>query len=143
MKRKKQDLIANLKKQGHRITPQRKKLLELFKTVKGHLSAEEIHELSKKKGLNISLATIYRNLDLFKKIGVMNEEDFGDGKRRFEISSQHHHHLICLTCGKIQELNDPLLDNFEKKLENNSRFKITDHRLEFYGYCPQCKKKIK
>lgn len=107
------------------------------------MSAEELYRAVKKRYPNIGLATVYRTLDLLKGLGLVNEEVFGEGHRHFEANPDHHHHLVCLSCGRIEEFGERVLDQFQQSLEERFRFEIVDHCLEFYGYCSFCRSRKK
>ena len=140
-----------LKKRGYRITDPRREILSILETINGHPNAREIFLQLSKKQLKIGLTTIYRTLDLFVKLGMLNKCEFGDRQNRYEIvpeKSDHHHHLICEKCGKVIEYRD-LIDEetkLVKKLENSLTkkygFEIRNHELKFYGYCKKCLKSI-
>ncbi len=107
------------------------------------MSAEELYRAVKKRYPNIGLATVYRTLDLLKGLGLVNEEVFGEGHRHFEANPDHHHHLVCLSCGRIEEFGERVLDQFQRSLEERFRFEVVDHCLEFYGYCSFCRSRKK
>jgi Fur family ferric uptake transcriptional regulator len=126
----------------YKLTPQRKVILEVFtKNPDKHLSAEEVWGIVKKTNPEMGLATIYRTLDLFAELDVLQRMDFGDGRARYEFYESevhHHHHLICLKCGYVSEFEDDLLETLESEIERKNRFQIVDHQLKFYGYCEKC-----
>ncbi|MDD3894493.1 MAG: transcriptional repressor, partial [Syntrophomonadaceae bacterium] len=126
-----------------RLTEQREAVLQVMLKNKGkHLSAEEVLEKARKKVPNIGIATVYRTLEKLTELEVLYKSVFDGGKYRYEIydisSNHHHHHIICLNCGKIFEVQEDLLNDLEQQIEMQG-FKIVDHELKFYGYCPQCK----
>lgn len=141
------DLTQKLKGPHHKITPQRKIVLEVFIENPGeHLSAEDVHYILRDKGYDIGLATVYRSLELLSDLSILQKNDFGDGCRRYELNTatanaHQHHHLICVSCGKVAEFADDLLDELEDDIMKKSNFKITDHQVTFYGYCSKCQKK--
>ncbi|MEW5919477.1 MAG: transcriptional repressor [Bacillota bacterium] len=133
----------------HRLTPQRKLVLEIFlENKEHHLSAEELYQISREKGEEIGLATIYRTLELLEELGLLQKMNFGDGRSRYELGPMetldrhhhhHHHHLICLECGRILEVEEDLLSQLEKVVEEKHNFQIINHYLQFFGYCPACR----
>jgi Fur family transcriptional regulator, ferric uptake regulator len=137
-------IIRNNKSQiaGHPMTMQRSLLLELIKQAKGHLDADELYRQAKEKEPRISLATIYRNLKLFKEIGLIAENDLGETHSHYEIKgSNEHHHMVCLGCGKVIEFDSPLVTEAVEKLQQDKGFEITSVRLKLDGYCRKCKGK--
>lgn len=135
--------------QGHKLTPQRRLVLEVFlENESDHLSAEETYNLARAKDREIGIATVYRTLDLLEEVGILQKSDFGDGRKRYEVSLEeqdehHHHHLVCLKCRQIQEVEEDLLNQLERLVEEEKGFLIVDHRVQFYGYCRQCRDKDK
>ncbi len=126
-----------------KLTPQRRIIMEIFSQNQGkHLSAEDVYGMVKKTHPEIGFATIYRTLDLFAELDILQKIDFGDGRGRFEFSESkvhYHHHLICLKCGSVAEFDDDLLETLESIIEKKNRFQIVDHQLKFYGYCEKCR----
>lgn len=134
-----------LQEKAYKITPQRQIILKaLLDHPEEHLSAEEIHLIVKKKDPEVGLATIYRTLEILTNLDILHKINFGDGCTRYELAEQeshNHHHLICVNCGKVIEVNDDLLETLETWIEKKTHFCITDHQLKFYGYCKDCQSK--
>ncbi|WP_025728579.1 Fur family transcriptional regulator [Atopobacter phocae] len=131
---------------GYKLTPQREMTLQvLLDKDEEHLSAEEIYMLLKANYPSIGLATVYRTLDILTEIGVIYKVNFDDGLARYDLKttgSEHfHHHLLCLECGKIDEVFDDLLVDIEPIVERDYQFKVVDHRLTFHGICAECQAK--
>lgn len=127
---------------NYKLTSQRQNILDvLMKNFGEHFSAEELYEKVKEINPDIGLATVYRTLELMCQLGIAHQLDFDSTYKRYELTpeGQHHHHLICIECGKIIEFNDKVLEGFEEKLENEYQFDIVEHRIKFYGRCNQCK----
>ncbi len=125
--------IESLKSLGSRITPIRTKMIQLLVDSKKPVSVSEILKLVK-----ANKTTIYRELEFLMAQGLVNEIDFGDGKKRYESSHlDHHHHLVCTKCGEIDDvdLEDVELDT---KAAMKSGYQIQKHSLEFFGMCPRC-----
>lgn len=128
----------------HRLTPQRRLVLEILMDNKDHhLSAEEVYRLSREKGEDIGIATVYRTLDLLEEMGLIHKLNFGDGRSRYELEhsplEHQHHHLLCLNCQEIIEVEEDLLQRLEETIEKKHGFKIVDHRVQFFGYCQRCR----
>lgn len=134
-----------LSNSNFKLTTQRETVLKvLLENNHEHLSADEIYLLVKEKAPDIGLATVYRTLELFNDLNVVEKLYFGDSVTRFELRSEeelhNHHHLICVKCGKVQEINEDWLGLIEEKVEKEFDFEILDHRLIFQGICDECKK---
>lgn len=136
----KQNLIKKLKAVGLKITPQRQEILNILLREK-HKSAEEIYKEISLKFPNISLDTVYRNLNKLKDLGLLINVHSSDNKQRYELcnKNEHHHHLICLGCGKEEELDFCPLCFIDQKEIENKNFTIKSHQFELFGYCSKCK----
>jgi len=135
---------------GYRYTLPREAVLQVLTQTPEHLSAEDIYFLVHARYPQIGLTTVYRTLDLLVRMGIVVKFDFGDGRARFELAAHsggksHHHHLICTLCGRVIDYSDflekekELLQTTQKGLSEKYNFEITDHLIQFYGKCQQCK----
>jgi Fur family ferric uptake transcriptional regulator len=128
----------------------RQAILEVLSNTEEHPSAEEIYLAVQKIYPNIGLTTVYRTLELLVDMGLVFKFDFGDKRARYELSQgptskKHHHHLVCTNCGRIIDYTDfideekELLRRTEAGLSEKYNFKITDHLIQFYGLCDECR----
>ena len=124
-------------KLNYRITPARKKIIEIFSDKTNPLSAQKVSLLLTNKNIEVNKTTIYRELDFLLKNGFITELHINSGKKFYESSKlKHHHHLICNHCGVIEDITLKRdLAGEEKRLELEKRFKISNHSLEFFGLC--------
>jgi Fur family transcriptional regulator, peroxide stress response regulator len=134
------EAIETLKKTGVRITPQRHAILEYLIQSMSHPTADEIYKSLEGKFPNMSVATVYNNLRVFKEVGLVKELTYGDTSSRFDCVTSDHYHIICTKCGKIVDFHYPGLDEVETLAEQVTGFHVADHRMEIYGLCPTCKK---
>ncbi|MCB5950727.1 transcriptional repressor [Enterococcus sp. BWT-B8] len=137
-----------LHESGFKLTPQREAtLLVLLENEKDHMSAEEIYFLVKRKSPEIGLATVYRTLEILTDIKVIDKVSFNDGLARYDLRKEgakhFHHHLLCLECGNIEEVEEDLLGAVEEIVEQRYHFIVKDHRLTFHGICQECQQKKK
>lgn len=143
MAREYEILKKKLREKGFKLTPQRKSILDVTIANEGkHLSAEEIYELVKNYCPDIGLATVYRTMQIFDEIGLVYKHNFDDGRSRYEFSQDEdhqHHHLICIKCGRVVEVEEDLLEQLEYEVECKYNFSVTNHNLKFFGYCSQCR----
>ena len=99
----------------------------------------------KDKAPEIGLATVYRTLELLAEIKVVDKINFGDGVARFDLRKEgakhFHHHLVCMECGKVDEIHEDLLPQVEERVETEYNFKILDHRLTFTAFALNAKLK--
>ena len=116
-------------------------ILELISKDSKPLSVFEIINRMK-KNISANKTTIYREINLLKKEGIILEIQLNEKNKRYELSSKkHHHHIVCTNCNKIEDVVlDKDLETQEKKIEKNKKFKIINHSLEFFGFCEKCQK---
>lgn len=138
-------LREKLKEKGYKLTPQRRSILDIILETEGnHLSAEEIYELVKNKCPDIGLATVYRTMQMFDEVGLVYKHNFDDGRSRYELNHHNedhqHHHLLCVGCGKVIEVEGDLLEQLEGNIEKKYNFKVNNHNVKFFGYCESCRK---
>jgi len=128
--------------EGRPVTTQRSLLLELIRQADRHLDADELYRRARAKEPRISLATVYRNLKLFKELGLIAENNLGETHSHYEIKGTvEHHHLVCLGCGQVIEFGSPLIAKAVAKAQREKGFDITSVQLKLEGYCPKCKEK--
>ena len=126
---------------SYKLTPQREATVRVLENEEDHLSAEDVYLLVKEKSPEIGLATVYRTLELLSELKVVDKINFGDGVSRYDLRQEgaaFHHHLICTQCGAVQEIQEDLLGEVERKVERDWSFKVKDHRLTFHGICKNC-----
>jgi Fur family transcriptional regulator, peroxide stress response regulator len=120
-------------------TYQRRVILEELSKVKTHPTADEVYEMARKRLPNISMATVYRNLDLMSKSNSIYKLDIAGRKKRFDADITKHYHLRCEDCGGVVDLELSQLEDIEKRLESLKGLEgIVDFSLEFKGKCKQC-----
>jgi Fur family transcriptional regulator, peroxide stress response regulator len=132
-------IIQKLRANGHKITPQRLAIAKILAGSEDHPSVENIHTQIKKDFSTMSLATVYRNILLIKSLGEVLELGFPDGSNRYDgIKPYPHPHVICIKCKKIVDPDLDSLDEMKKEVALATRFKILNHRLDFFGICSNC-----
>lgn len=139
--------IEQIKKQLHahsyKLTPQREATVSvLLEREEDHLSAEDVYLLVKEKSPEIGLATVYRTLELLSELKIVDKINFGDGVARYDLRKEgakhFHHHLVCIECGSVEEIENDLLEDVERIIQKDWGFEVKDHRLTFHGICRQC-----
>jgi Fur family ferric uptake transcriptional regulator len=129
---------------GRAVTSQRKLLLSLIKKAGGHISAKELYRLASKKNESISLATVYRTLQLFKELGLVEERRLGQMYCHYEMKeSAEHQHLVCRSCGKVIEFDSPLFNKLAEELQRDYCFILKKIEVYMEGYCKDCAKDAK
>lgn len=142
MKKELDQYIDILKQKNMRMTSQRYAILEYLLTDEIHPTANEIYQHLKTDFPNMSIATIYNNLNFFKEAGILIELPFSDSSSRFDLSVSKHYHAICNKCGKVIDFNYPGLVEIEHAIENMTGFKVDGHQFNITGYCPICQKEL-
>ena len=132
----------NLKNIGLKATTPRLKILDLFqKADNRHLTAEDVYRLLIAEDMDIGLATVYRVLTQFEQAGLLERHYFETGKAVFELShGQHHDHLVCIDCGRVEEFYDAEIERRQTKIARERGFTIREHALYLYAECskPEC-----
>ncbi len=128
---------------GIRATKQRLLVLDLLMEEQMPISVEQIFLKVKAQDESINLSTVYRILSTFTEKGIALKSLLGESSvAYYELNRMvHKHHLICLSCHKIMNINHCPLENYEKELQRTTAFEVVSHKLEIYGYCPECKSK--
>ncbi len=132
-----------LSKRGIRYTIQRDILLRYILTLKDHFNADLLYLNSSASGINISRATIYRNLPLFEECGIIKKALQDKDRSYYELSirKEHHDHLVCVECGKIIEFCSNKIELIQKEIYKNYKFSPTSHQLILRGVCDKCSRK--
>jgi len=136
-----------LKSSGLKATLPRIKVLEVFqRATQRHMAAEDVYKVLLTEGADIGLATVYRVLMQFEQAGLLSRSHFESGKSVFELNEgQHHDHLVCLTCGRVEEFYDPEIERRQRAVAEKHGFELQDHALSLYAVCnkPACPHKSK
>ncbi|MBY0578314.1 MAG: ferric iron uptake transcriptional regulator [Burkholderiales bacterium] len=127
----------DLKNIGLKATLPRIKILELFENSSvRHLTAEDVYKLLINEGMDTGLATVYRVLTQFEQAGLLVRHHFEGGKAVYELNTGNHHdHIVCLQCGRVEEFYDPEIERRQSKIAKEKGFIITDHSLYLYADC--------
>ena len=138
-----------LQKHNLRVTFQRKAILKILYNCRGHhLDIQNIYQLLRKTNgekNKAGIATIYRTMEMFEKIGLVSKLYLEDLPARYELvlpDDKKHHHLICLKCGMVQELDDYFTKDFKHVVKKIKGFTIKDKSIKIYGYCSKCIKEV-
>ena len=134
------DLAKRLRSRGYRLTPQREAVLGVLERNEGRpLSAEDIHSMAAEEYPGLGLTTVYRAIYLFCDLGIAFQVHLRSGNRYYEIESgKHHHHMECISCGRIELLETCMIDDIVEVVRDGSDFLVTSHCMSLFGYCPQC-----
>ena len=127
----------DLKSSGLKATLPRIKILEVFqRSQRRHMTAEDVFKALLGEGADIGLATVYRVLMQFEQAGLLTRSNFESGKAVFELNEgQHHDHLVCMTCGRVEEFFDPEIEKRQRAIAENRGFELQEHSLALYARC--------
>ncbi len=135
-------LTTYMAKKGLRSTAQRRLIVDTFFEAASHMTIEDLLNEVRSRDKGIGYATVYRTLKLLAECGVAAERKFGDGLSRYELAddaSAHHDHLICESCGKIVEFEEPRIEALQDEVALRYGFTISSHKHEMYGICAACR----
>lgn len=134
--------VTALDAAGHRLTAPRRAVAELISARDGHFTAADLVGDARARRLRIGRATIFRSLDLFAGLAVLERVDLPNGEHAYVPCqpSQHHHHIVCAGCGRVTEISDPRLVTTMEEIQRRTGWQVDDHRLELYGRCPGCRR---
>lgn len=133
-------LVEQLQAQNMRVTPQRAIICEVIEGLEGHITAEEIFQEVQKVNLYISLATVYRTLELLQELNLINQTNFGRSQAYFALKEHGpHHHLVCVECGKIAEFEDELFEPIRINLREQFGFEAHTEHMSIFGLCQKCR----
>ena len=126
-----------LKSSGLKATLPRIKILEIFqRSERRHMTAEDVFKALLGEGADVGLATVYRVLMQFEQAGLLTRSNFESGKAVFELNEgQHHDHLVCLDCGRVEEFYDPEIEQRQRAVTVSRGFALQEHTLALYARC--------
>lgn len=132
---------SDLRKVGLKVTIPRTKILDMLEqSPEKHLSAEDIYKALMEAGDDVGLATVYRVLAQFEAAGLVNRLNFEGGQSVFELNQgEHHDHIICIKCHKVEEFTDDDIEERQKAIAKKMGYEITDHALNIFGICSDCR----
>jgi Fur family ferric uptake transcriptional regulator len=134
-------LTAHIRDGNGRITGPRMRVAEVFFSMEGHPGVEQLAAEVRRRHKGIGYATVYRTMKLLVESGLVAAREFGEGFARYEVQepAEHHDHLICTSCGRILEFEDPGIEDLQERVTRAHGFVMQRHRLEIYGLCPTCR----
>lgn len=134
------ELAERLRRKSRKVTGPRQAILGILRRHRHPMSIREI--FSELGAGDCDLATVYRSMHLLEEMGMVKRFHFGRGGARFELLEEgddgHHHHLVCVECSQVIELQDCFPTELEQRIARRNGFKSVTHHLEFFGVCPGC-----
>lgn len=131
-------LTRVLRENSMKVTPQRIAIYEVLANSNEHPSAEMIYKKLSSVYPTMSLATVYKSIDVFKKAGLIQELNVGECSFRYEINTTPHPHIICTECHKVEDIADNIFTDLIEKVSDHTRYSVEKQQLYFYGKCPNC-----
>jgi Fur family ferric uptake transcriptional regulator len=133
------DTAEILRHAGHKMTPQRLLIVRALRHAGGHVTATRIADDVRREYPFVDASTVYRTLDVLRRMRLVTATDMGSGDYVYEWApEQPHHHLICSSCGHVQELSHDYLEQFEQRLAGDFSFKPDLHHFAIFGLCREC-----
>jgi Fur family ferric uptake transcriptional regulator len=135
------EVQQRLRTAGYRNGAARTALVDLLDTQACCASAADLHDTLRERGRNVGLASVYRVLDSLLESGLVQRVDVGDGVARYEpvrTSEEHHHHLVCTGCGKVEAFTDPGLERAIHRVQETSGYAVDTHDVVLHGACADC-----
>ena len=133
----------DLKNAGLKVTIPRLKILQILEKQvnERHLTAEMVYKILISENEEIGLATVYRVLTQFEAAGIVTRHHFEGGNSISELDTgDHHDHILCMKCGKVDEFTDELIEVRQQEVASQLGYDLVDHGLYLYGFCPKCRK---
>ena len=124
-----------------RLTTQRQIILEELSKVKTHPTASELYDMVRKRLPRIGLGTVYRNLELMAENGMVLKLEVGGTQKRFDATTQTHYHIRCTDCGKVDDIDTPVMEDLVREAANATAYEVLGHHIEFSGRCLACQRK--
>ena len=133
-------IVESLRQEGYRLTPQRMMILDIINDSVSHISAEEIHQKVRQQYPFVNISTIYRTLNLLKRLRLISETDLGEGYVRYELlERERHHHLVCRRCGESFALEHDFLKPLQLRLLKKYGFAADVDHFAIFGLCQRCR----
>jgi Fur family peroxide stress response transcriptional regulator len=131
-------VIDALRSKGYKATPQRIAICRIVLNSRTHPSAQQVYDEVKKIHPTVSLATVYKTLDVLRDLHLVQELNFPEGQARFDSNMKPHINLICLKCGTMTDLDDKTIEEITRKVTASTKFQPTGQRMDVCGICQKC-----
>lgn len=134
-------LIDALQRGSYRLTRPRERVAALIGNRRGHFTASDLVEAARRQGSRVGRATIFRALDTFAELGVVERIDLPNGEHAYVVCEPelaHHHHVVCTSCGRSTEVEGCSIADLAREASTRTGYRVDTHRIELYGLCPEC-----
>lgn len=129
-----------LRGRGYKVTPQRLAVYEVLAQTKAHPTADVIYAKLQPTYPTMSLATVYKTLDIFSKVGLVQVLNVGEESFRYDANIDNHPHVCCVRCNRVDDVHEADASGLTAEVEGETGYKVTGRQLYFYGVCPDCQK---
>jgi Fur family transcriptional regulator, ferric uptake regulator len=134
------DIVVALDRAGYRLTEPRRALATLIADQHGHFTAADLVSESRARRLGVGRATVFRTIEALEGIGIVERIDLPNGEHAYVACEPvHHHHVVCSNCGASRDVDDAGWRAVVGDIERQTGYRIDDHRLELFGFCPDCR----
>ena len=130
--------IEALRSKGYKATPQRIAICRVVLNKRTHPSAQQVYTEVRKTNPTVTLATVYKTLEVLRDLNLVQEINFPEGQARFDSCMKAHINLVCLKCGSIVDLDDTIVMEIASKVTASTKFKPAGQRTDVYGTCQKC-----
>jgi Fe2+ or Zn2+ uptake regulation protein len=132
-------ITGALEEAGYRLTSPRRALAEMIAGRRGHFTADDLLDESKRRRLGVTRATIFRSLDVLSDLGLVERLDLPTGTHALvACEPEHHHHVVCSSCGRSTPVDDAGIERLAEAIGRSTGYQVETHRLELFGRCPSC-----
>lgn len=137
------DITTLLREKGFKVTPQRLAVYSVLAESKEHPSAEMIYNKLSPLYPTMSLATVYKTLEILVDANIIQEINVGENSFRYDARTNPHPHVTCISCNRVDDIEEGLFNDIDERIASNTNYSIQKHQLYFFGHCPECKSKSK
>ena len=135
------DIAQKLREEGYKVTPQRIAIYNVLYAENNHPTAEMIYQSLREDHPSMSLATVYKTMEIFERIGLVRVLDLRDDCSRYDWDTRNHPHVRCTMCNRINDLHDVQVNCLREEVARHSEYEITGLHVSFEGICPECLRK--
>lgn len=126
---------------GYFVTEPRRVVADMVADRDSHFTANQLIDEAKRARLGVGRATVFRALELFEQLGLVERLDLPNGEHAYVVCRPaHHHHVVCTRCGRTAEIGDVGIGAIADRAEAQTGFAVDSHRMELYGLCPACRR---
>lgn len=130
-----------LREKGFKATPQRLAVYDALSSTKSHPNAEMLYNMLQPSYPTMSLATVYKTMDIFAELGLIQVLNVGEDSYRYDAETASHPHIRCIECNRVDDIFDFQAEGLMSEVGAQTGYQLTGRQLYFFGRCPECQKK--